>query len=307
MTTIAPPWLQPPDGTVRSERGTGTMMFGVPGAFSVDASPIEILRGGGSAPTPEQQRQLDAMLDILDTTRAGREVATYVREHPEIVRVWDDAEYQRTFPGSGASFNPARQQLNLPERVLEQPLRGATTVAHEGQHAADAPNRFGVVLRGVGNVLGSVGDAASAALHLDNPITGMLDGFATRELEFEVSAYRTQAQVAKELGRREYGWNLGQDIDGSVRSDDEIRAALAAESLYTMGSGRRLLLGSSIGLVGVLGTSMGVQALAAKLRPGSFLARHSWPVIAGGAALLGAALLHDRAAYERRVESGSLN
>ncbi len=299
MTVIAPPWFPTSEPS--------TPMFGLPGSPTIDANPFVILRGGGSPPTEAQQRQLDAMLDILDGTEAGREVAAYVREHPEIVRVWDDDEYRSAFPGSGASFNPARQHLNLPERVLAVPARGATTVVHEGQHAVDAPSRGHVLLNAFGNIFGSVGDAASAAVHLDNPITGLLDGYASRELGTEVSAYRIQAQVARELGRNEYGWGLGQDIDGSVRSDEEIQAALEAESLYTMGSGRRAMLGASIGMVGVLGASMGVQWLAGKLRPGSFLATHTWPVVGGGAALLAAAVLHDRASYADRVASGSLN
>ncbi|MCB0879154.1 MAG: hypothetical protein KDC46_09270 [Thermoleophilia bacterium] len=267
-------------------------------AASGAASPI--LTGGGSPPTAAEQKQLDAMLAVLDETEHGKDVAAYLRANPQIVRVWDDAAYNRAFPGSGASFNPARQELNLPRSVLRGIDYGTTTVAHEAQHALDAPNRFGVITRGFANLAGSAIDGAGAAAHLHNPITGMLDGYADRELEWEVSAYRTQAEVAKELGQLEYGWNLGQNADGSVRSDEEIRAALRDEPLYRMAAGRRLMLGATGGALGVLGASLVVGSIAGRVRPGSYLARHSWPVLAAGGVALGTALLQDQVQYRSR-------
>jgi hypothetical protein len=270
-------------------------------------SPLDIFRGGGAPPTELERRKLDRMLEILDGTVHGREVAAHVRAHPEQIRIWSNAEYDATFPGSGASFNPLRQHLNLPQRILDSPERGATTLLHEGQHSVDARSAWSVAGRGVLTIFGSAWDGVRAAARLDNPISGWVDGIGTRQLETEVNAYRVQAQVAKELGRREYGWNLGQEIDGSVRSDEQIREALALESLYAMGPTRRLLLGAGVGSLAVLGASEGVSTLARAIKPGSYLATHRWPVLAVGAALLGAAVIHDQVDYRRRIASGSLN
>jgi hypothetical protein len=144
-------------------------------------------------------------------------------------------------------------------------------------------------------------------MRLDNPMSGMLDGIATRQLYTEVNAYRTQAQVAKELGRSEYGWNLGQEIDGSVRSDEQIQQALDMEALYAMGAGRRLFMGASVGALGVLSSSMAINEIARRAAPSSYLAAHRWPVLAVGGALLGASILHDQIDYRRKLASGTLN
>jgi hypothetical protein len=251
---------------------------------------------GGSAPTEHEQEQLEAIYAILDRSQSARHVSGYLRTHPEVVRVWDDAAYDAAFPGSGASFVPARQELNLPRRILERAERGATTVAHEGQHALDAPSRLALVGHGFANVGGSILDGLGAAAHLHNPITGIVDGYATRELGFEVSAYRTQAELAKELGRDERGWNLGQADDGSVRSDDEILGALREEQLYRFDPVRRLMLGGAIGGAGVLAGGMAASRIATRVAPSSFLGRHAWPFYVAGGALLGAAMLQDQLA-----------
>jgi hypothetical protein len=270
-------------------------------------SPLGIVRGGGSPPTAAERRRLDEMLDILDETVHGREVAAYVRGHPEQIRIWDDDEYRAAFPGSGASFNPLRQHLNLPRRTLSDAARFATTVVHEGQHAVDARSPWSVVGGGLSTVFGSAWDGVRAGARLDNPLSGWLDAIGTRQLETEVNAYRTQAQVANELGRREYGWNLGQEIDGTVRTDDRIRQELALESLYAMGPGRRLVLGAGVGALTVFGASAAVGSVAGRIRPGSYLSLHQWPVLAVGGALVGAAVLHDQLDYRQRLASGSLN
>ncbi len=250
---------------------------------------------GGESPTERQSGQLDAIYDALDRTTNGRDVSTYLRAHPELIRIWDDAAYDAAFPGSGASFDAAHQRLNLPERILQSPTYGATTIAHEGQHALDAKSAASLIAQGYANLGLSVGDAIVAAAHLHNPVTGMLEGYRNRELGTEVSAYRTQAKVARELGYNEQ-WALGQREDGSVRSDAEILAALRRTSLYSFEPARRAQLGFAASGLAVLSSAIATQLVARKVAPSSYLAAHMWPVVTAGTVLVGAALLQDQLA-----------
>lgn len=243
---------------------------------------------------PVHRRLFQEANGLLASTESGREVAEFLDSGEVKVRIFDDAEYNRRFPGSGASFQPAFSTFNAPERALTPKPYAATVLAHEGQHAIDAGSKGSFILKTFGAMGGSVTDAVGAATRLENPMTGWIDGFTGRNNETEVNAYRRQAQVAIELGLNQGRWAHGQNPDGSLRSDDEIRQSLATDPLYRLSSGKRLLFG---GAMGTLGTMVGAGAASfaiGKLAPNSYLASHAWPLYAAGAALTGAAILGDQ-------------
>lgn len=261
---------------------------------SADPRPLEDAQSiAAERMTPEHQRLFDEANALLATTTSGRHVADYLASGRVKVRIFDDAEYDRRFPGSGASYQPAFNVFNAPENALQPAKEAVTVLAHEGQHAYDNPSRPGFVAKTVGTMAGSAWDGMRAVAHLHNPMTAWLEGFTARQNEMEVSAYRTQAKVAHELGLNEGDWAHGQRPDGTVRPDDEIRTEIAQDPLYRLDPTRRLVVGGALGAMGTMVGTFAASKVLGVVAPKSFLAKHSWPMVIVGGAALGAALLSD--------------
>lgn len=250
-------------------------------------------------PQPRQPLGPDALLvarsmDTLRATGSGREVADFLQRQHVSVQVLPDAEYAQRHPDSGASYDPKTRLVVTPRSALRDPAIGATTLAHEGQHALDFHDRPAWYVDSVGMMAGTSGDALRALVSFDNPMTAWLDSLTARQNGFEVTAYRRQAAVASELGLNQSAWSHGQARDGSVLSKEETRADIATSALYRMSPTRRLVLGGGLGLAVTSSAALGAGALAGRLAKGSYLAAHTWPVYAVGGAMTAAWLLADQ-------------
>jgi hypothetical protein len=251
---------------------------------------------------PRDKQRIDATITRLLRTESGRDIAQFLADGRVEIEVFEDEEFSRRFPGAGAIFDPRTNDIVMPRRALDSSSL-ITTIAHEGKHAVDHATGSHWALESLKLVGGTVGDGAAALLRLDNPVTGWLDSITARQNEKEVAAYRLQAEVAHELGRNESSWSLGQAADGTPLPEDEIRRNVAMDDLYRMSSGRRLVLGSALGLGATSMAAWAVQSAATALKPGSFLAKHAWPVFVAGGALAGAFVLGDQQ-RSRKLDSG---
>jgi hypothetical protein len=248
---------------------------------------------------PRDQARVEQALHVLDGTAHGAEVAEALRRDRTPIQVVPDERFRREHPGAGGIYLPRRHTMYLPASALDQPVRLAILLAHEGTHhiddTRDGPSTLGALV----DMGAAVGDAVTAALHGSDPMTGWLDGIDAREHETEVNAYTRQAQVAAELGVSEYPWDLGENRDGSVASRDEIAGRVQQLPLYRRSPGQRALLGGAGVALAATTTGFATATLAGRLAPSSFLARHEWPVVAGVAALGGGLLLADLLGYEQ--------
>jgi hypothetical protein len=242
---------------------------------------------------PDDGARIAAAVAQLRQTTSGREVADFLARTKVDVRVLPDSEFRSHYPGAGAVYEPKRHEIVVPQSALYSPAF-VTTLAHEGKHALDFSDRPHWMIQSLGLIAGSAADGAKALVTAHNPVTGWLDSLTAHQNEDEVAAYRVQAQVAHELGRNESGWALGQAPDGTPLSEEDVRARVATDDLYRMDPTRRLVLGAGLGIGVTSVAAIGAQALALKLRPGSFLAQHSWPMYALGGALTAAWVLGDQ-------------
>jgi hypothetical protein len=247
-----------------------------------------------AAPPSSADAQVIAeTMQRLQATQSGREVAEFLTASRTQIRVLPDAEFARSYPGAGAVYDPKTKLISVPQGGLRH---GSfiTTLAHEGKHAMDFADRPHWALQSLGLIGGTATDGVKALVTLRNPVTAWLDSLTARQNEDEVNAYHLQAQLAHELGRNESSWSLGQARDGTPLPIDEVRANVATNDLYRMDPTRRLILGAGLGLGMTSVAAIGAQALAAKLRPGSFLAGNSWPVYAIGGAMTAAWVVGDQ-------------
>lgn len=256
---------------------------------------------GAVAPRDAVEAQLVARaVQQLNATEQGRQVGEFLARSGVEIRVLPDEEYRAHYPGSGAAYDPRTRDIIVPRSQLFSPGM-VTTLAHEGQHALDYSHRPPWYLEAVRIIAGSSGDAARSLVTFDNPLTAWLDSLTARQHEDEVVAYHLQAKVAHELGLNESAWSHGQARDGTPLPLDEVRASIAVDDLYRMSPMRRLLLGGGLGLTMTSVAALAGKGLASKLRPGSYLAAHSWPIYAVGGAMTGAWLIADQM-RARRLE-----
>ena len=262
---------------------------------------IRALPAGPSAPAEVnidvdgRAAALARSYELMRAAPAGAKVADYLATSDVDIRVMDDDEYDAQYPGTGGNFRPALQRLSIPEATFGSMPYAATVMAHEGQHALDAKSRISVFATTARNLATGSLDGVRALAHGGNPLSGWIDGYQSKQLEWEVSGYRTQAQVANALGLRQGSWAHGQARDGSVLPDEQIRTRIEADSLYQLAPNARLLIGGAAGMLGTLAVSSAVGAITSRLAPASWLARHPSAVTVGGAVLTGALLLADRA------------
>jgi hypothetical protein len=250
---------------------------------------------------PEDGARIAAAVAQLRQTESGREVADFLARNKVNVRVLSDAEFRAHHPGAGAIYDPKRREIVMPQSALRSPAL-VTTIAHEGKHALDFADRPHWMIQSLGLIAGSAADGAKALVTFHNPVTGWLDSLTAHQNEDEVTAYHVQAQVAHELGRNESSWALGQAPDGTPLPIEDVRARVATDDLYRMDPTRRLVLGAGLGLGVTSVAAIGAQALASKLRPGSFLAQHAWPMYALGGAVTAAWVISDQLRARRLEE-----
>ena len=229
----------------------------------------------------------------LRHTEHGREVADYLVANDVKIRVVPDALFRSTHAGLGGVYDPRDRVISVPHAALGR-TDLITTIAHEGTHAKDFSTRPNWLLQSVSTIAGSVGDAAKGLVTLRNPLTTWLNSVTARQHDDEVHAYGVQAQVAHELGMNESAWSHGQAKDGTPLPLEEVRSSIASDPLYRMGSTQRLVVGGGLGVGITMGAAFGAQAIASRLRPGSFLASHMWPTIALGGAMAGAWVIADQ-------------
>lgn len=241
-------------------------------------------------------------LDRLRGTQSGRPIAEFLGQEGVRIQVLPDADFSAKYPGAGAIYDPKTRMISVPRHQLDD-ADLVTTLAHEGKHAYDYRNRPPWYIDSLSVVGGSLGDGLKAAVTLRNPVTAWLDAVTYRQNTFEVDAYHLQAEVAHELGLNELRWAHGQARDGTPLPLDEVRANIAVSDLYRMSRGRRLVLGAGMGFAGTLLAGTVGQTIAAKLRPGSFLAQHAWPIYAVAGALTGAWIIGDQVRAARLDES----
>jgi hypothetical protein len=253
------------------------------------------------AANPADAARIAAAVAQLRGTESGREVADFLARNKVDIRVMPHRDFRAHYPGAGAIYDPKRHQISMPQSALGSSAL-VTTIAHEGKHALDFQDRPHWTIQSLSLIAGRAGDGAKALVTLNNPITGWLDSLTARQNEDEVNAYHLQAQVAHELGRNESSWALGQATDGTPLPLEDVRVRVATDDLYRMDPTRRLVLGAGLGLGVTSIAAIGAQALAGKLRPGSFLASHSWPVYALGGVATAAWVINDQL-RSRRLES----
>ena len=265
---------------------------------SIGAAPMPMAR---PAPVDDRTR-IDKALTELRTSPSGREIADFLAANSVEIRVMPDADFARQYPGAGAVYDPKSTLISVPRGSMDRPSF-VTTLAHEGKHAMDFQHRPHWALQSFSLIGGSAADGAKALVTARNPLTAWLDSLTARQNEDEVNAYHLQAKVAHELGKNESSWSLGQARDGTPLELDEIRSNVATNDLYRMDPTRRLVLGAGLGLAATSFTAVGAALLAAKLRPGSYLAGHVWPLYALGGAMTAAWVLGDQV-RARRLEAG---
>jgi hypothetical protein len=254
-----------------------------------------------AATTPADAQAIEAAMSQLRATRSGREIADYLVASRMEIRVLPDADFARRYPGAGAVYDPKAEAISVPQGGLHR-SSFVTTLAHEGKHAMDFSERPHWALQSFGLIGGSAKDGLKELVTFGNPVTGWLDSLTARQNEDEVNAYHLQAQVAHELGKNESSWSLGQARDGTPLPIDEVRSNVATNDLYRMDPTRRLILGAGLGLGVTSFAAIGAQTLASKLRPGSFLAGHAWPIYAIGGAMTAAWVVGDQI-RARRLEA----
>ncbi len=254
-----------------------------------------------AATSPENIRAIETAMSQLRATESGRQIADFLVASRMEIRVLPDAEFARSYPGAGAVYDPKAKAISVPQGGLDR-SSFVTTLAHEGKHAMDFSDRPHWALQSFGLFGGSAADGAKALVTFRNPVTAWLDSLTARQNEDEVNAYHLQAQVAHELGKNESSWSLGQARDGTPLPIDEIRSNVATNDLYRMDPTRRLILGAGLGVGVTSFAAIGAQTLASKLRPGSFLAGHAWPIYAIGGAMTAAWIVGDQI-RARRLEA----
>ena len=265
------------------------------------AAPSGSVQVHRAATSPANIQKIEAAMSQLRATESGRHIADFLVASRMEIRVLPDAEFARSYPGAGAVYDPKSKAISVPQGGLDR-NSFVTTLAHEGKHAMDFSDRPHWALQSFGLIGGSAADGAKALVTFRNPVTAWLDSLTARQNEDEVTAYHLQAQVAHELGRNESNWSLGQARDGTPLPIDEVRSNVATNDLYRMDPTRRLILGAGLGVGVTSFAAIGAQALASKLRPGSFLAGHSWPIYAIGGAMTAAWLVGDQI-RARRLEA----
>ncbi|MCW2921613.1 MAG: hypothetical protein JWL76_1487 [Thermoleophilia bacterium] len=254
-----------------------------------------------AATSPADIQAIETAMQQLRATSSGREIADFLVASRMEIRVLPDAEFARNYPGAGAVYDPKAKAISVPQGALHR-SSFVTTLAHEGKHALDFSDRPHWAVQSFGLIGGSAADGAKALVTFRNPVTAWLDSLTARQSEDEVNAYHLQAQVASELGKNESSWSLGQARDGAPLPIDQVRSNVATNDLYRMDPTRRLVLGAGLGLGVTSFAAIGAQALASKLRPGSFLAGHAWPVYAIGGAMTAAWVVSDQI-RARRLEA----
>lgn len=265
------------------------------------AGPIAVPVRPAAAPNVDEARTIASTMKRLQATEAGREVSDFFIQNQTMIQVLPDIAFARKYPGAGAVYDPRTRLISVPQGALAR-SSFITTLAHEGKHALDFSDRPHPMLQGLKLIGGSAADGVKALVTLRNPVTAWLDSLTARQNEDEVNAYHLQAKVAHELGLNESHWALGQARDGTPLSIDEVRANVATTDLYRMDPMRRLMLGGGLGVAVTSSAALGVQALASKLRPGSYLAAHAWPIYALGGAMTAAWVIGDQI-RARRLEA----
>lgn len=249
---------------------------------------------------PADAQAIATAVARLHTTGSGREVAEFLAANRVEIRVVPNEVFRGRYPGAGAVYDPKTRLITVPHGALSS-RSFVTTLAHEGKHALDFADRPHWALQSIGMIGGTAADGAKALVTLRNPVTAWLDSLTARQNEDEVNAYHLQAKVAHELGLDESSWSLGQAPGGEPLPVEDVRTNVATADLYRMDPTRRLILGAGLGVATTTAASLGVQAVASKLRPGSYLANHGWPLYAAGAAAIGAWVLADQL-RARRLE-----
>lgn len=252
--------------------------------------------------TSADREIIDRTIERLRATENGREVADFLASGRVKIKVFSDAEFSRRFPGAGAIYDPRSTDIVMPRRMLTSTSL-VTVLAHEGKHAMDFGSRPHWTVQSAGLILGTIGDGAKALGRFDNPMTAWLDSLTSRQNENEVTAYHLQAKVAHELGRNESHWALGQASDGTPLPLEGVRENIATAPLYRMQPLRRLMVSATLGTSSTFFAASGIQSIARRIRPDSYLAQHSWPVLAVGGALMGAWIVGDQMRARRLAEA----
>lgn len=250
-------------------------------------------RAAAPSSSASDAQAIATAMQQLRATESGRPIADFLAASRMDIRVIPDAEFARSYPGAGAVYDPKTKAISVPQGALHR-SSFVTTLAHEGKHALDFSDRPHWALQSYALIGGTAKDGLKALVTFRNPVTAWLDSLTARQNEDEVTAYHLQAKVAHELGRNESSWSLGQARDGTPLPIDEVRSNVATTDLYRMDPTRRLILGAGLGLAATSVAAIGAQTLASRLRPGSFLAGHAWPMYAIGGAMTAAWVVGDQ-------------
>lgn len=233
----------------------------------------------GTPPSGEDARLLDAARERLAQSVTGRELLARAEQLGVRVAVVPHEVMRERAPLADALYFPGRALVAVDRRVLERDLdEGAMSLGHELRHAVDDDAHGGapggmLALAKQGALAG-----ARALVSLDNPVSGALDGLWSTKQDGEVGAWRTEAQIARELGVRVPN-RFALDGDGNLRSEDEIRDAVRAEDGYQLQGGARLAFAGALGGVGALFAGVAADMAMSRLgRSPSMLLMYGVPL-----------------------------
>lgn len=200
-------------------------------APTIDAGGVRIING-----TAEQAAAMEAALNRIETTDAGRAYAELLRE--DRVRVEFVEFGTHGFEGlAKGKYYPHSEAIRLTTSNLDNKDPAKTDplvehLVHEAVHHQDmqygghGPGQATAsgIARAATSMLGSI-------FSLSNPLTAATDAFHARQLQTEVNAFRVQRAVADELGLRT-GGSPASVSDGTEATDDKVRSALLRDAGY---------------------------------------------------------------------------
>ena len=79
---------------------------------------------------PGHRKLFDDANGLLASTTSGRHVADYLDSGKVGIEVYTDEVYDSRYPGTGGSYQPGLNRLNLPESALVSHNYAATLLAH---------------------------------------------------------------------------------------------------------------------------------------------------------------------------------
>jgi hypothetical protein len=222
-----------------------------------DASPIP-----DSAKVANQDALVNAARDVMKASPTASAVLKQMDDMGVQIRVVPDDVFYRVQPDhAGATYDDKANAIIAPEGQMQDPTTVARILTHEGTHAIDFHHNHGMAIKGPGKIWGGLKGTADAALHLDNPVTGFIDGMWRAGAITEANAYLAEAKASQELiGHPDN--SFASDEQGHLRSRDETLDQVLKNDLYALDGPRRWFFEIPAGVM--LG-SFGSLALGAVL------------------------------------------